>query len=97
MMKKSKKFSGKWVATKKIVSRRAVKSSAPARLVSVDAQTFQATGSYVFDKQLGRVVKVSHDIPSVASRDGADVEAVGPCGRTECGGGSCAAGGPKFN
>ncbi|MFA6092562.1 MAG: hypothetical protein WCU88_03765 [Elusimicrobiota bacterium] len=55
------------------------------------------TGTYVYDPKLGKVVKVSSDIPSVASKAG-DKTACGakspfdaPCGGGDCGG-SCGLG-----
>jgi hypothetical protein len=51
----------------------------------------EATGTYIFDKKLGKVVKVSSQIPSVAAKASARPacgipEGEGsPCG-TECGG-----------
>lgn len=60
----------------------------PARRLSS-----QAGGTYVYDKELGKVVKVSDRIPGVSGRGrrkGASAEGVGPCGRQACGGGRCA-------
>ena len=44
----------------------------------------RSTGTYVYDKKLGRVVKISNDIPSVAKR----------AGHENCGGPCCSGGGP---
>ncbi|MDE2238294.1 MAG: hypothetical protein KGK30_10410, partial [Elusimicrobia bacterium] len=54
-------------------------------------------GTYVFDETLGKVVRVSKDIPKVASKRGgaknATDRAGGSCGEGSCGGpsagGSC--------
>lgn len=55
------------------------------------------TGTYVYDEKLDRLVKVSDRIPRVASKAGKAGEAceapegdLGACGRSACGGGSCA-------
>ena len=50
-----------------------------------------AGGRYIFDKELGKVVKVSAKVPQVASRGRGASPAPGPCGRNACGGGRCAA------
>lgn len=50
-----------------------------------------AGGTYVYDKELGKVVKISDRIPGVSGRSrksGRSSEAVGPCGRP-CGQNSC--------
>ncbi|MBI5882174.1 MAG: hypothetical protein HZB91_03610 [Elusimicrobia bacterium] len=64
------------------------------------AGTKGITGKYVYDPKLGKVVKVSDDIPKVASAGKKDfpcgAEYSGgdlPCGQGECGGGSCGMGG----
>lgn len=54
-----------------------------------------ATGTYVYDPALKKVVKVSSDIPSVASKasgGGGPASDVSSCGGT-CGTGSCPMGG----
>lgn len=53
------------------------------------------TGSYIFDRALGKVVKVSSDIPKVASQGVSESapEASSPCGPEACGGGGCMPGG----
>lgn len=52
-----------------------------------------ATGTYVYDEASDRVVKISDRIPSVSAKGKAKASAaVGPCGRSQCGGGSCAGG-----
>lgn len=48
------------------------------------------SGKYRFDRKLGRLVKVSDRIPGVSARGESAGAEAGPCGRTECGGGSCA-------
>jgi hypothetical protein len=55
-----------------------------------------ATGTYVYDAELGRVVKVSGRVPglSKSSEGSADVSSSddggpGGCGRGECAGGAC--------
>lgn len=57
------------------------------------------TGTYVYDERLDRLVKVSDRIPRVASKAGkagaegnceAPEGGFGDCGRSACGGGSCA-------
>ncbi len=57
-------------------------------------KTESIAGTYVYDKKLKKVVKVSSCIPKVASKSRAGAgdfpTSAGPCGRTECGGGSCA-------
>ena len=69
--------------------------SASVFLSRTDGNT---TGSYVFNKELNRVVKISSAIPKVASHGSeATSEDVGPCGREECGGGSCAMPPGDFN
>ena len=54
----------------------------------------EATGTYVYDPALGKIVKVSGRVPKIASH-GKNVSAddAGPCGRSECAGGSCAGSG----
>lgn len=51
-----------------------------------------AGGTYVYDKKLRRVVKVSDRVPKVASKGRGNASATGPCGRpkSSCGGGGCA-------
>lgn len=44
------------------------------------------TGTYAYDKKLGRLVKVSDRV-----RRRAKPPEVGPCGRSACAGGRCAA------
>ena len=57
-----------------------------------------ATGTYVYDPKLKKVVKVSSDIPSVASKASGSADAGSfpsgdnPCGGA-CGTGSCPMGG----
>ncbi len=50
-----------------------------------------STGTYVFDKKLGKVVKLSDSIPKVASHASkGSPEITTPCGRTSCpSGGPC--------
>ena len=49
----------------------------------------QVAGTYVYDKDLDRVVKVSNRVPKVASKGKASAAAaVGPCGRV-CDSGRC--------
>lgn len=53
-----------------------------------------AGGTYVYDKELGRVVKISDRVPKVASKGRGGARSspeVGPCGRprSSCGGGRC--------
>lgn len=51
------------------------------------------TGTYVYDKKLGKVVKVSDRVPKAASKKGgASAPETGPCGRSACAGGRCANG-----
>ena len=45
-------------------------------------------GTYVYDKDLGKVVKVSSRVPKVASKGKKSGGQVGPCGRV-CGDGPC--------
>ncbi|MFH2204388.1 MAG: hypothetical protein ABIJ96_14820 [Elusimicrobiota bacterium] len=45
------------------------------------------TGRYVYDKELGEIVKVSDEVPGVASKASSGPP-LGPCGRP-CDGGSC--------
>ncbi|MBI3548407.1 MAG: hypothetical protein HY078_05070 [Elusimicrobia bacterium] len=52
----------------------------------------RAGGTYVYDKALGKVVKVSNDVPKVASKSKSRAPESGPCGRSACGGGRCAGG-----
>ena len=53
-------------------------------------------GTYVYDKVLGKVVKVSDRVPKVASKASggslSSADDARPCGRpqSQCGGGSCA-------
>ncbi len=59
-----------------------------------DAASSSATGTYVYDAALGRMVKVSGRVPGLAkgSADGGfspESGQAGPCGRTECAGGAC--------
>jgi len=62
------------------------------------SQKDAATGTYVYDPKLKKVVKVSSDIPSVASKASGGTDAGSfpsgdnPCGGT-CGTGSCPMGG----
>ncbi len=103
-VKKIVKKSAKIVSVKKFIQK-AKKSqaacacvkarSAPANGTSVSAAG-AITGSYAFDRSLGRVVKISADIPGVASHgDGCamDSEGVGCSaqdgGQGGCGGGAC--------
>jgi len=52
-----------------------------------------ATGTYVYDAELGKIVKVSDRVPKVASHGGASIgQDAGPCGRSACAGGRCAGG-----
>jgi len=63
------------------------------RKSGAEAQAASVAGTYTYSKELGRVIKVSDRIPGIASRAsvGSDVsEDAGPCGRSECAGGSCA-------
>ncbi len=54
----------------------------------------EATGTYVYDAALGKVIKISGRVPKVASHGGSSpAEDVGPCGRSACAGGRCAGGG----
>lgn len=47
-------------------------------------------GTYVFDKESGKVVKVSDRIPGVSGRKGkGSPGSPGPCGRGACGRGLC--------
>jgi hypothetical protein len=46
-------------------------------------------GTYVYDKELGRLVKISDRVPKVASKGRSGPQA-GPCGPSACGGGRCA-------
>lgn len=51
------------------------------------------TGTYKYDPKLGRVVKVSDRVPGLKKSGGGSSDPgaeVGPCGRSECGGGTCA-------
>lgn len=50
-------------------------------------------GTYVYDKERGRMVRVSDRIPKVSSKAGRSAQA--PCGRprSACGGGGCGSGG----
>jgi hypothetical protein len=52
------------------------------------------TGTYRYDKKLKRVVKISDHIPSLSFRaaefDSSESQDVGPCGKEECAGGTCA-------
>lgn len=48
-----------------------------------------AAGTYVYDKELGRVVRISDRIPGLSRRGRASAEP-GPCGRQACAGGVCA-------
>ncbi|HVA67648.1 MAG TPA: hypothetical protein VNK24_12130 [Elusimicrobiota bacterium] len=51
------------------------------------------TGTYIYDAELGKIVKVSDRVPKVASHGGASIsQDVGPCGRSACAGGRCAGG-----
>ena len=63
-------------------------------------QENESTGTYAFDKELGKVVKVSTRIPSVSSKgkDGfsSDDAPSLPCGRDSCSGGGCGMGGGGF-
>lgn len=55
-----------------------------------------ATGTYRFDPKLGKVVKVSSKVPSVASKSGdkpACGDASSPCASDGCGMGGCGMGG----
>ena len=57
-----------------------------------------AAGTYVYDEVLGKVVKVSDRIPGVSANGrGGQAADAGPCGRTECGGGTCAKTGESFD
>ncbi len=54
------------------------------------------TGTYVYDAELGRVVKVSGRVPGLAKSSTGDSDfpssndgAPGGCGRGECAGGAC--------
>lgn len=51
----------------------------------------EATGTYKFDRKLGRMVKVSDRVPGL--RRGSSAAEPGPCGRprSACGGGACSA------
>ena len=51
-----------------------------------------AGGTYVYDKELGEIVKISDRVPKVASKSSrrSPSSAAGPCGRSACGGGRCA-------
>ncbi|OGS00576.1 MAG: hypothetical protein A3G41_06565 [Elusimicrobia bacterium RIFCSPLOWO2_12_FULL_59_9] len=57
------------------------------------------TGTYVFDADQGKVVKISSHIPKVASTHKSEDSGAqtGPCGKTECGGGACASTGEDWN
>ena len=47
------------------------------------------TGTYVYDKDLNKVIKVSDRIPGVsAKKEGGSVEGL-PCGQSQCHGGTC--------
>jgi hypothetical protein len=48
------------------------------------------TGTYIYDKELGKVVKVSDRVPKAASKKGKRLAEAGPCGRSACAGGRCA-------
>ncbi|MDE1976752.1 MAG: hypothetical protein KGL04_11240 [Elusimicrobia bacterium] len=64
-----------------------------AALKAEDAES-EVTGTYVYDAELGKVVKVSGRVPKVASHGGGSPTGdVGPCGRSACAGGRCAGGG----
>jgi len=56
-----------------------------------------STGTYVFDKKLGKVVKVSSRIPAVAAKgkDGSESDGAPslPCGRDSCDSNACGMGG----
>lgn len=41
-------------------------------------------GTYVYDKELGKVVQVSDRIPKVASKGRGAAPEAGPCGRSAC-------------
>lgn len=64
--------------------RRKTPQAAPARKTG-------AAGTYVYDKETSRVVKISDRIPGLSrgGRRKASPEA-GPCGRQACAGGACA-------
>lgn len=46
-------------------------------------------GTYVYDKKLRRLVKVSDRVPKVASKGGSPAPRGGPCGGGPCGRGAC--------
>lgn len=74
----------------KMKAKRRVPSRKPASEVRQGA-----AGTYVYDPESARVVKVSSRIPGISSRSGGAGEDMpsgeaGPCGRTECSGGACA-------
>lgn len=56
-------------------------------------------GTYVYDKELGKVVKVSDRIPGVSSKKGrgSPKSSSGPCGGGPCGSGACGRTGGGFN
>lgn len=58
------------------------------------------TGTYVYDKKLNKVVKISDRIPKISSREAkedSDFSESSPCGREECSEGTCAAGDAEWN
>ncbi len=64
-------------------------------------QEEDSTGTYAFDKKLGKVVKVSGRIPSVSSKgkdgDFSDDATSPPCGQDSCpSAGACGMGGGGF-
>ena len=53
-------------------------------------KTEEVTGTYVFDKKTGKIVKLSGRVPKVSSKSGKGASDMpGPCGMGPCGGGAC--------
>jgi len=46
------------------------------------------TGRYVYDKKLGEIVKVSDEVPGIASKSTPSAAPIGPCGKP-CESGGC--------
>ena len=47
-----------------------------------------ATGTYVYDRELGRMVQVSEQVPGL-KKGRSPQPSAGPCGKSACGGGRC--------
>ena len=63
------------------------KKKAPSRK-KPEKKEESVSGTYVYDAESDRIVKVSDRIPSVASKSGAHSHG-SPCGQGPCSGGSC--------